>query len=228
MREPREGPMGAREAAGGGAGTRDIGFRLAQRKLYLCWVSSLRSPCWQERGTIVALDCHIASLRSPGVRVVALSEHEQRAIERLEEVFRQEAQGLVRKRRSLNSTLLIRRRLVSAVLGVVMGLVLLLAFCLTTSVAMGVVGFLIMFASLDGFWSDVRLIGNTRVADDDGRSKESSETNDARFRSRFFHWLIHGCCRHASAQDSPVNGGGQATKASGSKAAEPDLTQPEA
>ncbi len=77
-----------------------------------------------------------------------LSEHEQRALEALEQALHKEDPDFAHRVRS-DVLLDARRRRAWSVL---VGLALTLGFCFTTVVAIGVAGFLVMFVSLYVFW----------------------------------------------------------------------------
>lgn len=119
---------------------------------------------------------------------VSLSEHEQRALDRLEQALYQQDPDFAHRVRSETVLLYARRRLTLSVLGFVVGLGLLLAFCLTTSVVVGVTGFLIMFVCLDTLWTNKRRMGEARL-DDAARSAltKGGGDPDTRHRHRFPH-----------------------------------------
>ena len=81
-----------------------------------------------------------------------LSEHEQRVIETLERSLYAQNHDLVHRVRSEITVLNARRRVTLSVLGVLAGLSLVIALCWTTTVAVGVGGSLIMFASSTSSW----------------------------------------------------------------------------
>ncbi len=81
-----------------------------------------------------------------------LSEHEQRALEALERALHKEDPDFAHRVRSVNVLLIARRRRALAFGGFLLGLGLMLGFCFTTVVALGVAGFLVMFVSLYVFW----------------------------------------------------------------------------
>ncbi len=54
-------------------------------------------------------------------------------------------------------------RLTLSVFGFMVGLALMLAFCLTTAVVVGVAGFLIMFVSLDILWTSAGRMDKVRL-----------------------------------------------------------------
>ena len=87
---------------------------------------------------------------------MALSEHEQKAFEQLEQAFyrdeplrRDEPLFAHRVERSRNALRNDRLRVLLPVAGFAMATVLLFAFCLTTFVVLGVAGMLLMFVSVD-------------------------------------------------------------------------------
>jgi DUF3040 family protein len=96
---------------------------------------------------------------------VALSEHEQQAIEQLEQALYRQDPAFVRRVHLENAFMYGRRRLALSVVGLAAGLSLMLAFCVTTSVVVGVAGFLIVFGSLDVLWTNTRRIGEARLDD---------------------------------------------------------------
>jgi len=119
---------------------------------------------------------------------VPLSEHEQRALDALEQTLYQQDPEFVHRVRADPTVAGARRRLVLSVLGAVVGLGLLLAFCLTTAVVVGVAGFLVMFASLSTFWTSVRLLSAT--TSDDTRAGRTDGVSDGawhRLRRQFRH-----------------------------------------
>ena len=92
-----------------------------------------------------------------------LSEYEQRVIEALEQALYEHDPDFDHRLRSANTVLdAAGRRLALSVLGVVVGLVLMLAFCWTTTVGLGIVGFLVMFVSLDIFWESASRMRRSR------------------------------------------------------------------
>ena len=84
---------------------------------------------------------------------MALSEREQQVFERLERQLHEHDPGFALRLGRTSEWFDRRRRLILGALGVVAGLALLLAFCLTTVVALGVGGFLVLAVSLDRCWS---------------------------------------------------------------------------
>jgi len=55
-----------------------------------------------------------------------------------------------------NAFLYARHHLALSVVGLTVGLGLMLTFCLTTSLVVGVASFVVMFVSLDAFWTKNR------------------------------------------------------------------------
>ncbi len=99
-----------------------------------------------------------------------LSEHEQRALEALEQALHKDDPDFAHRVRSENVLLDARRRRALAVFGILVGLALTLGFCFTAVVAMGVAGFLVMFVSLYVFWLNASRILVAK-ADDPPRSE---------------------------------------------------------
>ena len=99
-----------------------------------------------------------------------LSEHEQRALAALEQGIHEQDPGFARRAALTNALLTARRRRTLAVMGFAVGLLLIVAFCLTTVVVVGVGGFAVMFASLHSFWNDTNQI--RRATLDDGLRSE--------------------------------------------------------
>jgi hypothetical protein len=89
---------------------------------------------------------------------VPLSEHEQRVLHELEQALYQQDPAFADRVRSENVYRYAGRYLKWSVLGFVAGLAVMLAF-FTTSVFLGFVGVLIMFASLVTFWTNLRRMG---------------------------------------------------------------------
>jgi hypothetical protein len=83
---------------------------------------------------------------------MALTDHEQQAFEQLEQAFYRHEPVFARRVRLRKDLLYTRWALGSSVVGLVTGLGLMLAFCFTTSVAVGVTGFIAMFVSLETLW----------------------------------------------------------------------------
>jgi hypothetical protein len=118
-----------------------------------------------------------------------LSEHEQRVLHELEQALVQEDPTFVDRVRSETVYKHAGRYLKWSVLGFVAGLVVMLAF-FTTSVAVGFIGVLMMFASLVVFWTNLHRMGKAGL-EDIGRSLRkdgvSNALNDTRswLRERF-------------------------------------------
>jgi hypothetical protein len=89
---------------------------------------------------------------------VPLSEHEQRVLHELEQALYQEDPAFADRVRSESVYRYAGRYLKWSVAGFVAGLVVMLVF-FTTSVFIGFLGVLIMFASLVTFWTNVRRMG---------------------------------------------------------------------
>ena len=87
---------------------------------------------------------------------MALSEHEEQVIEQLERALYESDPTFVGRLGLKNAWFEARRRILLAFTGLALGLSLLLAFCLTTVVVVGVLGFVVMAISLDSCWSGVR------------------------------------------------------------------------
>jgi hypothetical protein len=120
---------------------------------------------------------------------VPLSEHEQRVLQELEQALYQQDPAFADRVRSENVYRYAGRYLKWSVFGFVVGLAVMLAF-FTTSVFIGFVGVLIMFASLVTFWTNVRRMGKAGW-EDIGRSLRTDgighALNDTRgwLRDRF-------------------------------------------
>ena len=118
-----------------------------------------------------------------------LSEHEQRVLHELEQALYQQDPAFADRVRSESVYRYAGRYLKWSVLGFVLGLAVMLAF-FTTSVFLGFVGVLIMFASLVTFWTNVRRMGKAGW-EDFGRSLRAqgvgNALNDTRgwLRNRF-------------------------------------------
>ena len=82
-----------------------------------------------------------------------LSEHEQRVLDELEQTLNQQDPDFVEGVQSGIASLHTRFRLALSVFGFVVGLILLLAFCVTTEVIVGVAAFVVMFVSLHAVWT---------------------------------------------------------------------------
>jgi hypothetical protein len=109
----------------------------------------------------------VASPRAEGVSV-PLSEHEQRVLQELEQALYQQDPAFADRVRSESVYRYAGRYLKWSVLGFVAGLAVMLAF-FTTSVILGFIGVLIMFASLVTFWTNLRRMGKAGW-DEIGRS----------------------------------------------------------
>jgi hypothetical protein len=120
---------------------------------------------------------------------VPLSEHEQRVLQELEQALYQQDPAIANRLRSETVYRHAGRYLKWSVLGFVVGLAVMLVF-FTTSVAVGFLGVLIMFASLVTFWTNLRRMGKAGL-DDLGRSLKAegigNALNDGRtwLRDRF-------------------------------------------
>ena len=97
-----------------------------------------------------------------------LSEHEQRVLQELEQALYQQDPAFADRVRSESVYRYAGRYLKWSVAGFVVGLAVMLAF-FTTSVFLGFLGVLIMFASLVTFWTNVRRMGKAGW-EDIGRS----------------------------------------------------------
>ena len=118
-----------------------------------------------------------------------LSEHEQRVLQELEQALYQQDPKFADRVRSESVYRYAGRYLKWSILGFVVGLAVMLAF-FTTSVFIGFLGVLIMFASLVTFWTNVRRMGKAGW-EDFGRSLRADgighALNDTRswLRDRF-------------------------------------------
>ncbi len=106
-----------------------------------------------------------------------LSEHEQRVLHELEQALVQQDPAFADRVRSENVYRYAGRYLKWSVLGFLVGLGVMIAF-FTTSVAVGFIGVLIMFASLVMFWTNLRRMGKAGW-DDIGRSLRSEGIGNA-------------------------------------------------
>jgi hypothetical protein len=88
---------------------------------------------------------------------VPLSEQEQRAFEALEEAVGKQDPTFADRLRPKNAWLSSRDLRALSICGFVLGLGLLIAFCWTSAVSGGVIGFLIVLVSLDTFWTNCQL-----------------------------------------------------------------------
>ena len=118
-----------------------------------------------------------------------LSEHEQQVLQELEQALVEQDPAFADRVRSENVYRYAGRYLKWSVLGFAVGLTVMLVF-FTTSVAVGFVGVLIMFASLVLFWTNLRRMGKAGW-EDIGRSLRGEgighAVNDTRswLRDRF-------------------------------------------
>ena len=118
-----------------------------------------------------------------------LSEHEQRVLQELEQALYQQDPAFADRVRSETVYRHAGRYLKWSVLGFVVGLAVMITF-FTTSVALGFLGVLIMFASLVTFWTNLRRMGKAGL-EDIGRSLRAegigNALNDGRtwLRDRF-------------------------------------------
>lgn len=97
-----------------------------------------------------------------------LSEHEQRVLQELEQALYQHDPAFADRVRNENVYRFAGRYLKWSVLGFVVGLAVMIAF-FTTSVALGFLGVLIMFASLVIFWTNLRRMGKAGLEDIGGK-----------------------------------------------------------
>ncbi|HVC70764.1 MAG TPA: DUF3040 domain-containing protein [Acidimicrobiales bacterium] len=115
-----------------------------------------------------------------------LSEHEQRVLQELEQALYQEDPAFANRVRQENVYRYAGRYLKWSILGFVVGLAVMLAF-FTSSVFVGFLGVLIMFASLVSFWTNLRRMGKAGL-EDIGRSLRSdgigNALSDARTKMR--------------------------------------------
>ncbi|HUY62933.1 MAG TPA: DUF3040 domain-containing protein [Acidimicrobiales bacterium] len=116
---------------------------------------------------------------------VPLSDHEQRVLQELEQALYQQDPAFADRVRSENVYRYAGRYLKWSVLGFVVGLAVMVAF-FTSSVALGFVGVLIMFASLVTFWTNLRRMGKAGL-EDIGRSLRAEGIGNALNDSRT--WL---------------------------------------
>ena len=91
-----------------------------------------------------------------------LSEHEQRVLDELEQALHHEDPGFVQRVQSGIALLHTRFRLALSVFGFVVGLILMLAFCMTTEVIVGVAAFVVMFVSLHAIWTNASRMHQAR------------------------------------------------------------------
>jgi hypothetical protein len=99
---------------------------------------------------------------------VPLSEHEQRVLQELEQALYQQDPAFADRVRSESVYRFAGRYLKWSIAGFVAGLAVMLYF-FTTSVFVGFLGVLIMFASLVTFWTNIRRMGKAGW-EDIGRS----------------------------------------------------------
>jgi Protein of unknown function (DUF3040) len=92
-----------------------------------------------------------------------LSEHEQQALEAMEQALYEQDPAFAHRVRSENTSRHRPGRLTLSVFSFMVGLALMLAFCFTTAVVVGVAGFLIMFVSLGTFWTSPGRMGKVRL-----------------------------------------------------------------
>ncbi|MHB8593215.1 MAG: DUF3040 domain-containing protein [Acidimicrobiales bacterium] len=114
-----------------------------------------------------------------------LSDHEQRVLQELEQALYQQDPAFADRVRSENMYRYAGRYLKWSILGFLVGLAVMVAF-FTTSVAIGFVGVLIMFASLVMFWTNLRRMGKAGL-EDIGRSLKAEGIGNAFNDSRT--WL---------------------------------------
>ena len=117
---------------------------------------------------------------------VPLSEHEQRVLQELEQALYQDDPAFANRVRQENVYRYAGRYLKWSILGFIVGLAVMIAF-FTTSVFVGFLGVLIMFASLVGFWTNLRRMGKAGL-EDIGRTLHpdgiGNALNDARTKLR--------------------------------------------
>lgn len=87
-----------------------------------------------------------------------LSEHEQRVLQELEQALYRQDPDFAARVRSENVYRYAGRYLKWSVAGFIVGLAVMIAF-FTSSIVVGFLGFLIMFASLVSFWTNLRRMG---------------------------------------------------------------------
>lgn len=122
---------------------------------------------------------------------MALSEREQQAFEQLEQALYQQDPIFAHRVRLEHAWFDARHRLELSIVGLVMGLGLMLTFCLTTSVVLGIAGFLVMAVSLDTSWTKIRRMieaGADEIACP-RPTKGPAADKDTRLRLR--HWFGH-------------------------------------
>jgi UPF0716 family protein affecting phage T7 exclusion len=117
---------------------------------------------------------------------VPLSDHEQRLLEQIEQALYEDDPKFARLYRATDVRSHYRGRVVWAVLGVIAGIAMLLAGVITTLIALGVGGFLVMLASVSyGIASWQRMTGHRAVAKNDGpklrrRKERGRDASDQR------------------------------------------------
>jgi hypothetical protein len=120
---------------------------------------------------------------------VPLSEHEQRVLQELEQALYRQDPDFAARVRSENVYRYAGRYLKWSVAGFIVGLAVMIAF-FTSSIVVGFLGFLIMFASLVSFWTNLRRMGKAGWDDlskslrADGIGSAISETRN-KLRDRF-------------------------------------------
>jgi hypothetical protein len=98
-----------------------------------------------------------------------LSDHEQRLLEQIEQALYEDDPKFARLYRATDVRSHYRGRVVRSVIGVLAGIAMLLAGVITTLIALGVGGFLVMLASASyGIASWQRMTGHRVVAPSDG------------------------------------------------------------
>ena len=114
-----------------------------------------------------------------------LSEHEQRVLQELEHALYQQDPAFADRVRSESVYRFAGRYLKWSIAGFVVGLAVMLAF-FTTSIFLGFLGVLIMFASLVTFWTNIRRMGKAGW-EDIGRSLRADGISHALSDTR--SWL---------------------------------------
>ncbi len=122
---------------------------------------------------------------------MGLSEHEQQAFEQLEQAMHDEDPMFFQRVRVEHIFLYARRRLQLAILGLVTGLGLMVTFCFTTQVVVGVLGFLVMVVSLDTFWAKTRERIVAGADDIAHRGTTTGFTDTQVTRPGVRHWFGH-------------------------------------
>jgi hypothetical protein len=95
---------------------------------------------------------------------VPLSEHEQRVLQELEHALQQDDPAFADRVRAKTVYRYAARNLKWSLAAFVAGLVVMVVF-FTREIALGFVGFLIMFASLVWFWANLRRMGKAGIED---------------------------------------------------------------